>query len=420
MEKDRVLIIGAGSAGLLMAHSLKKLGISYTVFEQDAAIDARRRDWSFGVYWAQSRLGECLPEGVDEKTLREKAQVDDYVAQEDFILPTFNAETGELMKNLPTPCSIRLQRRRFLKLLSQGVDIRYGKRLEAIKTEGGVVTVSFEDGTTEEGSLLIGCDGAHSKVRSFLLGPEKAALRPLPLLTSAAVTTLPHDTALAIRKIHRRHMNAVHPSNGSSGWISIQECSDPEPSKWVFLMIQSWSDTNASDLQSPETKPDLSTKSAIVQDMRKRVGVWEEPFKSIWQSIPDNAPAWHTRLSDWVTEPWDNKSGTVTLAGDAAHSMTFHRGQGLNNAIDDVCTLLHALRDHYSPSNTDAPTPFAEALKVYEANVWERGKTAVLSNTKNSVMLHDGKNMAQSAAIRFGIMPRIVDDDGVRETVMKA
>jgi len=101
-----------------------QLGIPYTVFEQDAAIDARPRDWSFGVYWAQSRLGECLPEGIDERFLRENVQVDDYMAKEDFVLPFFNGGTGELMKNIPTPFSTRLQRRKFLKVLSQDMDIK--------------------------------------------------------------------------------------------------------------------------------------------------------------------------------------------------------------------------------------------------------------------------------------------------------
>jgi len=100
-----------------------QLGIPYTVFEQDAAIDARPRDWSFGVYWAQTRLGECLPEGVDEKFLCENAQVDDCIAKEDFVLPAFNGETGELMRNIPTPFVIRLQRKKFIKLLSQGLKI---------------------------------------------------------------------------------------------------------------------------------------------------------------------------------------------------------------------------------------------------------------------------------------------------------
>ena len=90
-------------------------------------------------------------------------------------------------------------------------------------------------------------------------------------------------------------------------------------------MLQTWREANANKLEATETAPmvDLLTRPEIVKDVKGRASVLAEPFKSFWQAIPDDAPAWHGRLSDWPTEPWDNRNGTVTLAGDAAHPMTF-------------------------------------------------------------------------------------------------
>lgn len=60
--------------------------------------------------------------------------------------------------------------------------------------------------------------------------------------------------------------------------------------------------------------------------------VWEQyaesfadPFRSAMLSLPKDAVIWCERLSQWPTVAWDNKQGTVTLAGDAAHSMTFSK-----------------------------------------------------------------------------------------------
>ncbi|KAK7449757.1 hypothetical protein VKT23_013232 [Stygiomarasmius scandens] len=181
-------------------------------------------------------------------------------------------------------------------------------------------------------------------------------------------------------------------------WTCVQDVFDPDPSKWVFVLIQTWPEAIEDTKTVTETIPNPTTKSTIVQDMKNRASACAEPFKSIWQAIPDDALVSHNRLTDWPTEPWDNRNGTVTLAGDAAHPMTFHRGQGLNNAISDACTLLHALENHYSPSDTDAdasPSPFAKALEVYERDVWERGREAVLSSTKNTMMMHDWKTGAE-------------------------
>ena len=82
------------------------------------------------------------------------------------------------------------------------------------------------------------------------------------------------------------------------------------------------------------------------------------------------------------------------------------RGQGLNNAISDAASLLHALMDHYPPSDTSSSLPFAEALKVYESEVWERGREAVLSSAQNTVMMHDWDRLLQCDTLRIGIKPR--------------
>lgn len=44
-----VLVIGAGSVGLLIAQRLKMLGIECTVLEREQYPNERPRDWSFGI-----------------------------------------------------------------------------------------------------------------------------------------------------------------------------------------------------------------------------------------------------------------------------------------------------------------------------------------------------------------------------------
>lgn len=48
-----------------------------------------------------------------------------------------------------------------------------------------------------------------------------------------------------------------------------------------------------------------------------------EPFRSAYMAIAADATIWCDRLAEWRTEPWDNRNGRVTLAGDAAHPMTY-------------------------------------------------------------------------------------------------
>ena len=145
-------------------------------------------------------------------------------------MPIFHGETEELLKALPTPFHIRLARKSFCRLLSKGVDVRSGKRLVEVSSDGKIAKASFEDGTTETGDLLIGCEGAHSVVREYLLGPEKATLTPVHMVASFAMAQLPVEAAKTFRSFAHRVMINFSPANYCL-WIGC-ECQVHESFVW--------------------------------------------------------------------------------------------------------------------------------------------------------------------------------------------
>jgi 2-polyprenyl-6-methoxyphenol hydroxylase-like FAD-dependent oxidoreductase len=96
--------------------------------------------------------------------------------------------------------------------------LQYGKRLTTIDSDGKTVTVTFEDGSQEIGNLLIGTDGAHSRVREYLLGKEKAALISSPIVASATISRLPEQVVGTLRELHPRYCIAFHP-DGYFNWV---------------------------------------------------------------------------------------------------------------------------------------------------------------------------------------------------------
>jgi hypothetical protein len=93
------------------------------VFEQDASPTARPRDWNFGVYWAQSRIEECLPPELT--ALIDTVQTDpSYRRAEDSVFPIYHGWTMAPIKDVPAPYAIRLQRRAWLDLLRTGLDVQ--------------------------------------------------------------------------------------------------------------------------------------------------------------------------------------------------------------------------------------------------------------------------------------------------------
>ncbi|RYP19110.1 hypothetical protein DL765_003526 [Monosporascus sp. GIB2] len=382
----RVIVIGAGPAGLLTAQALKKQGMNVTVFEQATSLFERPRDWNFGIYWAQSPLAECLPDELSAQV--EDTQVDERKPSPDDKLRIFNGQSGELLKDIPVPNYLRLAKRRFCQMLTQGLDIRWGRRLVAVSSDGRRATATFEDGSSETADLLVGGEGAHSVVREYLVGPERAALKASPLVASTTMAKLPAPAAEELMRLSPRHVILIHPL-GYFVWLGVHDkYGDSQPGDWHFLIGFSWiskedDDYRTESLQGP----------AILADMKRRARVFTEPFNTMLQSIPEGTRCWHNRLSYWIPEPWDNRNGTVTLVGDAAHPMTFHRGQGLNNAIHDVASLSKNLREGGLSR---------EAVSAYEREMWQRGKEAVVSSNQNSMDTHNWDTLMQSALLRAG------------------
>ena len=73
------------------------------------------------------------------------------------------------------------------------------------------MTAHFDDGAAATGSLLIGSDGANSKVREYLLGSQEASLQTLPVLGCGALERLPAEVARQIRDVNDLYFVGYHP-----------------------------------------------------------------------------------------------------------------------------------------------------------------------------------------------------------------
>jgi 2-polyprenyl-6-methoxyphenol hydroxylase-like FAD-dependent oxidoreductase len=72
--------------------------------------------------------------------------------------------------------SINILRSRLHQVLREGAEeqrikIAYGKKLADLESDAQGVVATFADGTTTEGSFLVGCDGVHSRTRR-LINPD--------------------------------------------------------------------------------------------------------------------------------------------------------------------------------------------------------------------------------------------------------
>ena len=70
----------------------------------------------------------------------------------------------------------------------------------------------------------------------------------------------------------------------------------------------------------------LKTPEEIRSAWNRFAEVYAEPFRSALLALPVDAELWCDRLKQWPTVKWDGSgSRAVTLAGDAAHPMTYRK-----------------------------------------------------------------------------------------------
>ncbi|KIW62169.1 hypothetical protein PV04_10369 [Phialophora macrospora] len=389
-QSPHVLIVGSGIVGLLIAQGLKKEGISFEVFESEASATAYRpREWGMSVQWGLPMLKDCLPEDLFNRI--HTAAVDpDFEPPDPGILPTYNGATGELLKNIPLLRMYRVSRRRFRAFCAQGIDVQYGKTLESIiyHDEKSTVTAVFEDGTRATGTILIGADGAQSRARYSILGDEGQPSKVPYSAVNLHVCYNDAEKARFVRQAHPIMTMAMHP-DGYWLWISIQDVPDPnDPATWVFQLQTTWKKKEGEEVDS-------------LANLKAKAATFGEPFRSANLWIPEGTKVHVNNLSYWIPVPWDTRHGRVLLAGDAAHPMTFQRGQGLNHGIADARSFVLKYK-----AAVDGKMTFEEAADAYRDELVDRAGEEVRLSKENTEMLHDWERMANSPIMQRGGHPR--------------
>ncbi|KAK4993011.1 hypothetical protein LTR66_001677 [Elasticomyces elasticus] len=393
MEDFHVLIVGAGITGLLLAQALKKASIPYTIFEAEVSATAYRpRQWGLSIHWSYPLLRKILPQELFDRL--QEAQCDPYYTNPDVEnLNIYNGSTGEQMTVMPEPHHRRFNRARMRAFCSQGIDVQYSKKLASISyPTPDTVRVHFEDSTSATGTLLVGADGTHSRIRRQLLGPEKGAATSAStaeesfVFTNTMVRYPNPEQARFVRALHPVFYMGLHPEGGLF-WVSPQDVPDPQdPTSWTFQLFMNWRGQAPAD--GTNILPELKAWAPKLVD----------PWKSAIEWLPDDTIVQAQKIGYWMPIPRDNIGGRVTLAGDAAHPMAPFRGQGLSHCIADVSSLLSQLELFITGSGSSPKPTLAELITAYDSEVIARAGDEVQTSLQTMRFLMTWDKVQQSAS----------------------
>jgi 2-polyprenyl-6-methoxyphenol hydroxylase-like FAD-dependent oxidoreductase len=374
---------------------LKKANITFSIYDKGA--DAyRHRHWAFTLGWARPYLFDLIPEELSAQI--NSCQVDPYVdcaaIGEDRIV-IYDGQTREEAFAFPIPKAREINIRKLRVLLAEQLKVQYGKSFSRFESfEDGRVKVFFEDGSSDEGDVLIGIDGANSAVRRYIL-PHGGDMKILPFALMNFNASYTTEQALFIKeRLHSLVDIAIHPAGHYIRANVLDMPDEKDASTWTFQILSTWPLKYVEDHDNEEDR--LRRLKAHV----KRDG-WAEPYKSAIEWIPENTPVLKDQLKIWKTIPWNNQNGRVTLCGDAAHAMTFHRGQGANNAFYSSHCLVEALKSTHAGS-----TSLKDAITAYDESIWKRGANEVQISKAQTFFTHDGlDNFINSPVMKLGTKP---------------
>ena len=175
------------------------------VYEKDPSLDFRQRDWTIMLHWGLNTLGKILPQEV--RDIFPQAFCDPFYKEEyPPSLPCLDNMTGKPAFHIPSTWMRLISRQRFRRVLSHGLRIECGKKLQALNhsSDGdGPVTMVFEDGSQYEADIVVGADGPRSAVRTHLLGEEKSAVVKSPWVI--AMTIFSYDDAEKAHFVRQLH-----------------------------------------------------------------------------------------------------------------------------------------------------------------------------------------------------------------------
>jgi 2-polyprenyl-6-methoxyphenol hydroxylase-like FAD-dependent oxidoreductase len=320
----RVLIVGAGPAGLTLAYWLHKGGHTPVVMEKNPNIRTAGYMIDFaGSGWDVANRMGIIPhlEAVDHAV--KEIVFKDSRGRTTAIMPTgklYNAWGFEKR-------FLGLDRRDLVETLyhtvESDVEIRFGTTLTAVCQSAEAVTATFADGKEESFDLLVGADGIHSSVRELVFGSEAGFADYLGYYVAAfyspPLSPAPPSSYL------------MHVEPGMQ--VGVMPLSEQ---RWLSFLIYKSEDKG----HIPPAE-----RLQILKDHARGVG-WITA--DLLNSLPAETPIYMDTVTQIEMPLWS--SNRVALIGDAAYCLTLISGQGTSMAMAGAYFLAEELRqnvDHH-------------------------------------------------------------------------
>jgi 2-polyprenyl-6-methoxyphenol hydroxylase-like FAD-dependent oxidoreductase len=398
----KVLIIGGGIGGLCLAQGLKKAGINFVIFERNKDNNSWLEGYRLNINpIGSAALYQCLPPHLWNAFLAGVADPKEGIGFMTEKLKELIFIDEAMMVGYSHDPSKNLYaagRKTLRYVLQAGLEneIIYGKDFERYEQlPDGKVKAIFDDGSYTIGDVLIGADGANSKVRQQLLPNAKRVTTDA--VAVGGKTMLNNDSRKWLAEVFTSRMNVIMPL------------------KKYFFFTAAFDHEIKNSLSSDEIKK-TAIKAGIDPDKffdnDENYILWafithknefeqglKNPGADVLNLVLNKIEAWHPDIKKLIKEanhqsvaliplkvmlPIKNwKVTNVTILGDAVHNMPPLYGMGANMALHDAVILSAQLN-----RSANGECSLSEALHLYQEKMLKDGFKALntsMTYTKQAI-----------------------------------
>jgi 3-(3-hydroxy-phenyl)propionate hydroxylase len=311
MADNRVIIAGAGPAGLSVAAHMAAAGLSAVVLEAEPSLPTNLRASTFHPPTLDmlERFGatdQLLAQGLIAPTFQYRDRIAGKLGEFDF---------GELADVVRHPYRLQCEQFKLNQALLHylrdypSVEVRFGAEVASVAQSADHVTVTLADGEIVTGSWVVGADGARSAVRRSLDIPFEGFTWPEAFLV------------VSMNFPFEEHFDGLC-------WVNYFT----DPDEWFFLLRAPdvWRVMFPTAQNEPESE---IFDPAKIQRRLNRVLPRDVPYEVAHTTL--------YRVHQRVAERY--REGRAFLAGDATHINNPLGGMGMNGGIHDAFNLAEKL-----------------------------------------------------------------------------
>jgi 2-polyprenyl-6-methoxyphenol hydroxylase-like FAD-dependent oxidoreductase len=410
----RVVIIGAGIAGVALAVACLHRRIPFTLYERDNHFDARSQGYGLTLQQASkaiAALGISFLSGGVISTRHVVHTIEGQVIGEWGIRDLQPSALKLSPKRTNVHIARQSLRQALLEQLGGYGEVQWGHQLVALKEcEGKGVEVSFQvegEGVVKNvrADLVVGADGIRSAVRSLLIDEKTSPLNYLGCIVILGICPL--DALSGIKDLDNSLLDSAtvfQTANGNERVYMMPYTSDSVMWQLSFL------------LSEKEAKALSAQGARALKDEACRRCQWHTPIPEVLAAtqvaqvsgypVYDRSP-----LGTQLTE----KRSQVTLIGDAAHPMSPFKGQGANQALLDSLALARGIAAGCRASSQWRDAGIRDTvLTGFESEMLERSAPKVKDSANAAQFLHSATVLHEADEPRGRCMQKNEDEKNQR------